>query len=84
MSLTINSSTREIGDVTSPGELPATKMPESALSHVDELSYSANDSGFVPIAALEQHMRGSRVQGLLGTSKCERKYKASVGVGGNI
>ena len=84
MSLTNNSTTRERGDVTLAGELLATKMPESALSHVDELLCSDNDSGIVPIAALEQHMRGSRVQGLLGTSKCERRYKASAGVGENI
>ena len=51
MNLAIDNSTQESGNVTTPGELLATKMSESVSSHADELLYNDNDSGYVPIAA---------------------------------
>jgi len=51
INMAIDNSTQESGNVTTPGELLATKMSESVSSHADELLHSDKDSGFAPIAA---------------------------------
>ena len=73
MNLKIDNSTRESGDGTTTGELLTTKIPEPVPSNAGGLSYSDNDSWFVPIAASEQHASGCAVKGLLEISKCIRK-----------